>query len=120
MLEAAHASMHLWSTIGTARNIALAQLLLGQVHALLGDARYALSYAEAAHTYFTSNPGEPWDVAISHAVLAGAAHCAGNATLHETHFGAALALIAQLPNGKEKAVLEATMKVVPKPNGRRA
>ncbi|HEY2780077.1 MAG TPA: hypothetical protein VGI90_04860 [Steroidobacteraceae bacterium] len=115
MLDAAHASMHLWSTIGTARNVASAQLLLGQVHALLANAQYALPYAQAAHVYFTSNPSEPGQVAFSHAVMAAAAHSAGNSALHETHYLAAIALIGKLPNKEEKANLEATLNVIPKP-----
>jgi hypothetical protein len=115
MLDAAHASMHLWRSIGDARNSALADLLLGQVHALLGSARFALPYAAAAHSYFTSNPSEPRDVAISHAVLDNAAYCAGNSALYETSYRAAAALIESLPDGDEKAILEATMNVVPKP-----
>ena len=39
MLDAAHAAMHLWSQIETPRNFALAQLLLGQVHAYLHESR---------------------------------------------------------------------------------
>lgn len=115
MLDAAHAAMHLWRAIGNDRNLALAELLLGQVHALLGSARFALPYAEAAHAYFTSNPSEPCDLAISHAVLANAAHCAGNSALYETSYRAASALIAKLPDGDDKAIVEQTMSVVPKP-----
>jgi hypothetical protein len=117
MLDAAHTAMYLWSAIGTPRHLASAQLLLGQVHALLGNARYALPYAQAAHDYFTSNAGEPFQLAISHAILAGAAHCAGNSALHETHYSAALALGAGLATPEDRTVFEATMKVVPRPNG---
>jgi len=118
MLQAAHAAMYLWSAIGTPLNIALAQLLLGQVHALLGDARYAMSYAEAAHKYFSANAAEPWQAALSHAIFAAAAHCAGDSGLHERHYSAALALVATLPNAEDRAVFDATMKVVPRPRGR--
>ena len=117
MLDAAHAAMHLWSTIATPRNLALAQLLLGHVHALLGDARYALPYAAAAHKYFSDNSSGPWQLAMSHAIMAGAAHCAGDSSLHETHYSAALALVATLPAGPDRAIFEATMKLIPKPHG---
>jgi hypothetical protein len=73
-------------------------------------------YAEAAHAYFTSNTSESWEKAFSHAVLANAAHCAGNSALHELNYRAAAALIANLPNGPGKTNLEATMNVVAKPN----
>ena len=117
MLDAAHAAMNLWSQIETPRNFALAQLLLGQVHALLGNANYALPYAEAAHRYLAATASEPWQAAMSHAILAGAAHCAGDSALHETHYSAALALSAMMPNAEDRAIFEATIKVVPRPNG---
>jgi hypothetical protein len=115
MLDAAHAAMHLWSTIGTAQNIAAAQQLLGQVHALLGNAEYAMKYAEAAHQYVTSAPNEPWQLAISTAILANAARCAGNSALYRSSYRTAEELIAAMPAGPDKAIVEATLKVVPKP-----
>jgi hypothetical protein len=75
-----------------------------------------MPYAEAAHAYFDSNKGEPWKMAIPLAVLANAAHSAANATLHESSYRAAVALMADLPKGEDKAIIEATLNVVPKPN----
>lgn len=115
MLDAAHAAMYLWSAVGTPGNFAMAQQLLGHVHALLGNARYALPYAQAAYDYFASNASNPLQLAFSHAILAEAAHSAGNSALHKTHYSAAVALSAKLPNAEDKAILEATMKVVPRP-----
>ncbi len=115
MLDAAHAAMYLWSTIGTPRNLALAQLLLGQVHALLGNARYALPYAQGADDHLACNASDLSQLAIPHAILANAAHCAGNSALHETHYAAAVALGANILNAQDKEIFEATMKVVPKP-----
>jgi hypothetical protein len=115
MLDAAHASMHLWSTIGSERNLALAQLLLGQVHALLGNASSAMFYALAAQAYLTVNSREVGDVAISHAVLAAAAHCAKDSALHAASYRAAMSLIAEMQAGEDKAIVEATMNVVPRP-----
>ena len=117
MLDAAHASMHLWSPIGNAHNLALGRLLLGQVHALLGNAQYAMSHAEAAHSYFTSRTSEPWEMAMSHAVLANAGHCIGDLPLHEANYRTAAALVSALPNEEERGILLATMNVVPKPQG---
>ena len=115
MLHAAHAAMHLWSTIGTALNIARGQLLLGQVHALLGDAKYANEYATAAHDYFIANDTAPGELAFVHAVRANAAHCCGDAALHESSYRKAEALIASLANPGEREALQATMNVIPKP-----
>jgi len=75
MRDAAHASMHLWREIGNAKNAALGHLLLGQVHALLGHALDAMTHATLAHDYFIGHDdAEAWEVALSHAVLAHAAH----------------------------------------------
>ena len=117
MLNAAHASMHLWSTIGNDRNFALGHLLLGQVHALLGNPSYAMQYATSAHGHFTTKDGAPWEVAMAHAVLANAAHCSGNTALHESSYRTADELVAKLPYPEERQILLATMRVVPRPAG---
>lgn len=117
MLNAAHASVHLWRTIGNANNFALGHLLLGQVHALLGNATYAMNYANLAYDYFIAKDSDPWEVAIVHAVLANAAHCAGMAALHDSHYKTADKLIAALSDPEEKDILLATLRVVPKPGG---
>jgi hypothetical protein len=115
MLNAAHASVHLWRTIGNNNNFALGHLLLGQVHALLGNAIYAMKYANLAFDYFTTKDSDPWEVAIVHAVLANAAHCAGITSLHASHYKTADELIAGLSDPEEKDILLATFRVVPKP-----
>jgi hypothetical protein len=117
MLNAAHASVHLWRTIGNDNNFALGHLLLGQVHALLGNAVYAMKYANLAYDYFTSKDSDPWEVAIVHAVLANAAQCAGMTALHESHYKMADELVAALSDPEEKDILLATLRVVPKPGG---
>jgi hypothetical protein len=117
MLNAAHASVHLWRTIGNDKNFALGHLLLGQVHALLGNAVYAMNYANLAYAYFTAKESDPWEVAIVHAVLANAAQCAGMAAVHASHYKTAEELIAVLLDPEEKDILLATLRVVPKPGG---
>src|SRR5574337_1425149 len=78
MLHAAHAARYLWSKIGTDRNFALADLLLGQVHALLGHAHPASEYAERAFAHFTSHQSEAWELAFAYAVQANAAAVSGD------------------------------------------
>jgi hypothetical protein len=115
MLNAAHASVHLWRTIGKEKNFALGHLLLGQVHALLGNPTYAMNYANLAYDYFIAKESDPWEVAIVHAVLANAAHCAGLTVLHESHYKTAEQLIAALSDQEDRDILLATLRVVPKP-----
>ncbi|MDD2918306.1 hypothetical protein [Rhodoferax sp.] len=113
MLDAAHASMHLWRPIGNDKNYRLGCLLLGQVHALLGNASYAIDYASSAFDYFEVQICEPWEMALAHAVLANAAHCADDELRHALHYRAAQALIDALPDPEEKDILLATLRVVP-------
>jgi hypothetical protein len=77
--------------------------------------RFASRANNRALTYFSSNTSELWEIGFSHAVLANAAHCAGDSTLHELNYRAAAAVIANLPNGEDKTILETTMNAVPKP-----
>jgi hypothetical protein len=115
MLNAAHASAYLWSTIGTVHNAALAQLLLGQVHALLGLAATASRYAAAALEYFAHRDSAAWELAIAHAVAANAAHCAGSADAHRAHYAAAEQALQSITAGEERQIVLATLRIVPRP-----
>lgn len=115
MLHAAHASRHLWSLIGTGKNHALADLLLGHVHALLGHGSSAMQYANAAFSYFSSRQSEAWETAFAHAVLANAAHAAGLAELHEANYAKALEAANTLADPEDRKVFDATFVVIPKP-----
>ena len=116
MLHAAHASAYLWSAIGTERNVALAQLLLGQVHSLLGIASTAERYATAARDFFTRTDSAPWELAVAHAVAANAAHCSGRAASHQAEYAAAQVAVEAIANAEEKKIALATLRVVPKPS----
>src|SRR5437763_8479726 len=82
MLDAAHASRHLWAPIGTADNAAYAELLLAQVNALLGHGASALAHARVAHDHLAAAGRSAWEMAVANAVLVHAAHAAGGASLH--------------------------------------
>lgn len=118
MLHAAHASRYLWSRIGTERNLALADLLLGQVHALLGRAPTATEYAEKAFAYFTSRPSEPWELAFAYAVQASAAAASGNARRHRESYAKALEIAGTLTDPEDRRVFDASFNVIPKPTPR--
>ncbi len=115
MLHAAHASRYLWSRIGTERNLALGDLLLGQVHALLGRAPTATEYAEKALAFFTSQPSEPWELAFAHAVRASAAAASGTAGLHRESYTRALDIANTLTDTEERKIFDATFNVIPEP-----
>jgi hypothetical protein len=95
----------------------LGHLLLGQVHALLGHAALATNYAKLAYDDITQTQSDAWEVAMAHAVLANAAHCAGRLALHEAHYNTADKLIASLSDPQDKEIVLATQRVVPPPGG---
>lgn len=115
MLHAAHASCYLWSRTGTERNLALGDLLLGQVHALLGRAQTATEYAEKAFAFFTSRLSEPWELAFAHAVRASAAAASGNAGLHRASYARALEIANTLTDTEDRKIFDAIFNVIPKP-----
>lgn len=117
MLHAAHAAAHLWQAVGTEHHCALAQLLLAQVHALLGHPSLAEPYANGAHQYFLGRTSEPWELALSHVVMANAANCAGKAAAHLQHYQTGVEMIDALADPEEKDILLASLRVVPRPPG---
>jgi hypothetical protein len=115
MLHAAHAAAYLWQEVGTEHHAALARLLLGQVHALLGHAGLALAYATSAHQYFLGRDSEAWETALSHVIMANAASCAGQSVPHREHYRVAVGLIEALADAEEREILMASLRVVPLP-----
>lgn len=115
MLNIAHASAWHWSKVGTAHNAALADMLLAQVHALLGDGPNATRYADATFAYFGTRESEPWEMAFTHAVTAHAAHAAGDHGRHRQHYATARDLGNALANAEERAIFDATFRTVPAP-----
>jgi len=114
MLDAAHASRHLWAPIGTAETAAYAELLLGQVHALLGHGTQALAHARAAHGLLSRPDRSDWERAFAHAVLAHAAHVAGDRAQHAREHAAAVAQAAVL-EGEDRRIFDATFVTIPAP-----
>lgn len=115
MLHAAHASAHLWSTIGNEHNAALAKLLLGQVHALLGLAPTAARYAGAARRFFVDRPSAAWELALAYAVSAHAAVVNGDARRHATEYADARRAADAVADDEEREIVFATLRTVPKP-----
>jgi hypothetical protein len=115
LLNAAHASAHHWFAIGTQDQIALAQLLLGAVHARLGHGALAVPHARAAFDVLAAPGRAPWEVAIAHAVMAGAAAAAGDADGHARFGTRARTHIDALEDPEEKTIVEATFRRMPAP-----
>jgi len=93
MVHAAHAATLHWSRVGTELHQARAAMLLGQVHALVGDGKRALRYARESFDFVTARQDTPgWELAFAHAVLGSA-----------------------LTDNEERAIFEATFRTVPAP-----
>ena len=116
MLHCAHASALHWAKVGTDANQARANMLLGQVHALVGEGKRALHYAREAFAFVSAQEDTPgWELAFAHAVLANAAAANDERSLHNTHYARAKALGSALNDDEERALFEATFRTVPAP-----
>jgi hypothetical protein len=114
LLDAAHAAAHHWRKIGTPAQVAQADLLLGRAHALLGNGALARTFATAALDLTTSRNGQPWELALAHAVMADAAAASRDAQLHAQHHEKAKSLGENLA-GEDKELFLATFDRIPVP-----
>ena len=115
MLQAAHAAMYFWKIVGNDNNRALAALLVSHAYALLHLAGPAEYYQAKWQPLLLSDKAEAWEIAIAHAVAANVAAARKDAKAHREHYVEAFALVAQLPNPEDRNILEATLRVLPKP-----
>ena len=116
MLQAAHAAMYLWRSVGNANNHAHAAQLLAHTYALLGLGNPAQHYLAKSNPVFFGEGAEPWEVALAHAVTANVAAATGDTGAHRTHYAQASRLIAALPDPEDRNILNATLRVVPTPS----
>jgi len=114
MLASAYASVFHWSKVGTPENAAHGDLLLGQVHALLGHGQLALQHAERSFAWIMGNARPDWERAFAHAILAHAAARAGRADLHSTHHRHAQA-VGETLDPEDRAIFEASFRLIPSP-----
>ncbi len=115
MLHAAHGAALHWSRVGTDRNKAAADMLLGQVYAVLGHGAPAIRYARRSHEYITSNESPDWEIAFAHAVLANAARAAGETALYETEYALAKRLGESIADNEDKEIFENSFARIPSP-----
>ena len=115
MLHAAHACAHLWEPIATDRQRAHADLLLAQVHALLGHTEPAWRHARAAFVFITKGESDPWEFALAHAIVAHAACRRSDDATHRSEYATAKSLIDAIEDQEEKDILLATFRVIPPP-----
>jgi hypothetical protein len=115
MLDAAHTSAWHWTKVGTEQHRMRATMLLAEVHALLGHGPTALAFAQPMHTYFTGRGDTPdWELAFAHAILAHAAHAAGDTPLHRSAYGDATAVIGRIVGDEDRRIVMETFEHVPR------
>lgn len=115
MLQAAHAAMYFWNIVGNANNKAHAAQLLAHAYASLKLPNPASHYLARSQPVFMADAAEPWERALAHAVAANVAAADGRAAAHAEHYRLAVEQIAALPDAEERAILEATLRVLPVP-----
>jgi hypothetical protein len=107
------ASYH-WGEIGTAGNIAHADLLFSWALARAGAAGLAVDAAARALRYFTETQSEDWERAFAHAAMAASLHCAGDQEGHRRHHGEARQLESTLAP-QDLKLFQAAFRNVPRP-----
>lgn len=115
MLHAAHAAAFHWSRVGTELNLARADLLLGQVYALLGNGALAMKYAQPSFNYLTGIESPDWEVAFAHAVLAHAAYVAEDLPLYIEHHSIASTLGEVIADPGDQEIFQRTFRRIPAP-----
>jgi hypothetical protein len=115
MIDAAHAAALHWGKIGTERNAALAQMLLGHAYAVAGQGGIALAHARRYFEYISSNHSADWELAFAHAILASAAHAAGDGDTHAQHYREAARIGEALADPEDKEIFMGTFRRIPRP-----
>lgn len=116
MLQAAHAAMYFWKIVGNDNNKAHAAQLVAHAYATLKLPKPAAYYLARSQPVFLSDQAAPWERALAHAVAANVAAAAGDRVLHQAHYREAAHQVAALPDAQDRAILEATLRVLPVPD----
>jgi hypothetical protein len=114
LVRFAGAAFHHWSEIGTARNIAHADLLFSWALARAGAAAPAVDAGGRALSFFTENHSKDWERAFAHAAMAASLHCAGDQDGHRRHYTEAQQFESTLAPGDLK-LFQAAFRNVPRP-----
>ena len=113
MLDAAHASAWHWSQVGTELHRMRAQMLLAEVHALLGMGLSAYVLAEEMRTYFLAVDTPDWELALTHAVHAHAAFASDRPQEHRRSHDAAAAALGAVADAEDREIVEKTFNLIP-------
>ena len=115
MMHAAHTSNWHWKKIGTELHHIRADMLLAEVHALLGYGASSLRLAEAVSGYFMEQGSDDWEIAFVHTIYAHAAAVAGAKELHDQQYELAREAIDSIADDEDREIVLATFNQVPEP-----
>lgn len=115
MLSISHASAWHWGHAGNELNRMRATMLLAAVHALLGLGESAFAYAEEIKGYFLGEDTRDWEIALTHAITAHAAHSPGRVEEHRSAYKRAVSAIAASAGDEDRIVVLKTFSQVPAP-----
>lgn len=115
MMHAAHAAAYHWGQIGTELNQARAEMLLGRVHAILGNGWIAFRYAKQSYDYIAAHDPPDWEIAFAHAILAHASYEIHDPQLHQIHYAKAKELGLAIQDPANKEIFFTTIDLVPSP-----
>ncbi len=115
VLHAAHAAMYFWKIVGNDNNKAHAAQLLAHVYATLKLPNPASHYSAKSEPVLLSDKAAPWERALAHAVAANVSAARGDQLQHQEHYRKAVEQVAALPDAEDRAILEATLRVLPVP-----
>ncbi len=92
-----------------------AQMLVAEVHALLGMGPSAFVLAAEVREYFLEQDTPDWELAFTHAVYAHAAHAAQRPEEHRRAYAVAVAAIQAVADAEDRQIIEKTFQQVPPP-----
>lgn len=115
MLQAAHAAMYFWRTVGKPSHHAHAALLVAHAYALLKLPQPAAYFLRKSWPYFEEQDCAPWEMAFAHAVAANVASAEGNAAAHARHYADAEAAAEHMTDPETREMFAATWRVIPAP-----
>ena len=103
--------------VGARLNPARAKMLLGHVHAALGAGPTAKACSQESHDDLAVHAPADGEIAFAHAVLAHAAHAAGETALHQQLDAKAAQLGQATADPEDREIFLRTLQCTPGPHG---
>jgi DNA-binding transcriptional MerR regulator len=113
MVNAAHASRYLWSSIGDAQNFAVGDWQISRVYAVLGRGEPAVHHARRCHDHAVQVEGQPWLLASAYEALARAYAVAGDRAAALEWKAKAVARLAEVEDADDREIVERDVATLP-------